>query len=427
MKNAVAVALKYSVDSEIVLGINDGGKTSESDEDWLFEAAAADSRLKISRPKRLLSMTENFRFTFSQLSGEWQTIIGADDGVLPTLEPLLSFADAHSSNPQIALFPRAYYFWPGVEDTFGAAHVDLTSSPRYRIRKNLARNLPEVLSATQSYLILPQLYSGGAIRRTLVQEIGIERLFSSYSPDVSASVALALTGEHAIEFEIPALWVGTSPASNGLAVSTLARQTGIPEIAPEATQFAFRARSDEFFRLSQSDGHGLDSAFDDLPHAKFVVAASAYTSARLLNTLSTSILNRFCTYARFAVVSSMPTPGSRQVRVLDAVRGISQIALRLLALLGLVSHLFWKQSKAGIFSILRVAKKRSARLLLNASSVKHVLTPSSTVRLKLQQESLQSMTQATDSALSLGILLHVSFLNTDGYRSDAATHRPQNI
>lgn len=303
---AIKSALHFTEGAEVVVSLNDENRTSEAGHEWLADLMASSPRFRVVRPARMLSMTENFRFVFGNLRGEWQTIHGADDGILPSLEPLVTFADNHSTGPTICLFPRAHYFWPGVEHKYGKAHIFLTSRPAYRIRSNLAQCIMGVMAGHASYLHLPQLYAGGAIRRDAVARIGIEKLFSSYSPDVSAAVAIALSQECAIEYEIPGFWAGTSPLSNGLAVSEVVSGRQLND----AVDVNYRMRSDEFFRLSESDGHGLSDGLSDIPQAKYVVAASAFSSAEKTELLRPKQRDIMCGLVRAAV--RVETRGSRR-------------------------------------------------------------------------------------------------------------------
>lgn len=409
VRNAVAVALSSTRDAEIVVSLNDGGVSRSEVDDWLETLSQPSERLRVVRPNRLLSMTENFRFAFNQLSGDWQTVIGSDDGVLPTLEPLLSFADAHPDSPTVALFPRASYFWPGVDETYGAAHVDLSSKPTYRMRSAPTKGLPEVMLGLSNYLILPQVYTGGAIHRDAVARIGIDRLFSSLSPDVSASVALAVSNERIIEFGVPAFWVGTSINSNGLAVNRTSASHADVETAANPSEDHFKARSEEFFELSEADGHGIDEVFSDLPNAKFVVAASAHTSALQTRLVSQRTLDRFAAYARYAVVNSAPGTSGRLARLrlsVAAADGSTRASVSPSPALVWV-HLILRLMVHRAFNTNSVARIAVLLCKIRALSMNQRLQ----IRIRRRQDAPITMQQATDEAVSAGLLDQVAVLS----------------
>jgi hypothetical protein len=320
-KNAVVMALNSDCEIEVVLGLNDA-EAGGADGDWLSQLSAEDERFRVVRPPRLLSMTENFRFTFAQLDGDWQTIIGSDDGVLPTLVPLLRFVDTNHSDVNIVQFPRAYYFWPGVDSIWGTQHVHLTGHADYELDTQNSDILEHVLSGRSNYLVLPQLYSGGALRKRLVERIGVDRLFSSLSPDVSAAVALSLLRERTLNFHVPAFWIGTSPISNGLAVNLVSQS---PDV--ELSGYPLhRERAEEFFRLSRADGHSLDSCFSDLDGAEFVVAASACTSAILMTPPSSKSSDWYRVLGRLAVLTAQRGSLGSQDNLASMIRRSLQAA-----------------------------------------------------------------------------------------------------
>jgi hypothetical protein len=107
-RNAVRVSLDSGQDTEVVLSLNDPSVGPEELSQWGHETAGDDARFRIVQPPRLLSMTENFRFVFSRLQGDWQTVIGSDDGVLPTLQQALRFADQHFPEVSFVTFPREH-------------------------------------------------------------------------------------------------------------------------------------------------------------------------------------------------------------------------------------------------------------------------------------------------------------------------------
>ena len=93
-----------------------------------------DHRVKIIAPEISLSMAGHYEFAISHAKGEWITILGDDDAVMPHIFDSLDKYICQYPNIDIISSARAYYFWKGCEDLYGKSVVIYRSSPNIKIR-----------------------------------------------------------------------------------------------------------------------------------------------------------------------------------------------------------------------------------------------------------------------------------------------------
>lgn len=222
-----------------------------------------DPRLKVIVPPRLLSMTAHYEWCLRQAKGQWVSIIGDDDGVMPYFfSEVESLLDRWSERSIDAFsFRRAYYFWPGCEDVYGDA-VLLVSGQRHEYRIFPKFALLRALFLDLNHFDLPQIYTNNLVRRELIEKIRLKLdgyFYHELNPDVFSGVAVALHAKKWVRSEYPLFWTGTSPKSIGIATSGKLNAAPSQEDLPDRQIFQSRVkdptlRSKEFFDLAQSDG-----------------------------------------------------------------------------------------------------------------------------------------------------------------------------
>jgi len=136
--------------------------------------------------------------------------------VMPHCADYLHYLDSRYPDAEAIVSPRAYYFWE--------AAYTASDEPRcsFSFRHNEAwrdskRKLRECLNGRIDYISLPQMYSGGFHRRSLVQRV--IRLqggcyFRSVTPDAYSAVMAVIHTYRYLEVGVPLTWVGTSPQFN---------------------------------------------------------------------------------------------------------------------------------------------------------------------------------------------------------------------
>jgi hypothetical protein len=181
-------------------------------------------RFRYSRPFMILDygkddvpMAAAYESLLSKAHGEWVSILGQDDGVLPwffsELHPLLK----KWPTVEAFAFRRAYFFWHGTESTYGARAVDLEGR-RWSSRRNSVKVLKSCLLGLGDHYDLPQTYTNNLIRRSAVERmksVSGGRLYWEPIPDVYSGVALAANMKEFVYSGLPLYWTGTSRGAAG--------------------------------------------------------------------------------------------------------------------------------------------------------------------------------------------------------------------
>lgn len=251
------------LDMELIVSVN------HSDDGTLDRLKNfSDPRLKVITPPKILSMGGHYEWCLRQAKGEWVTIIGDDDGVMPFFfdeaERLLE--RWKGSGVEAFSFRRAYYFWPGCEASYGDIVLSVSGHRReYKMWPKLA--LFRAVLFDLNHFDLPQIYTNNLVRRDLIERIIAKSGGSFYhelNPDVYSGVAVAILAKKWVRSEWPIFWTGTSPKSVGMATAVKSRMANSEKDifdleSCEGQNQDFINRSNEFFTLSQADGVGVAS------------------------------------------------------------------------------------------------------------------------------------------------------------------------
>ena len=175
-----------------------------------------DSRLKLVRPSKPLAMHENFEFLLSMAKGEWITFIGDDDAIMPHALDYLKYLDSKYLNIEAIYSPRSYYLWESSLYYKSPSSCFLEVTDREVIRDS-KKQLQRCLEGKINYFHLPQIYSGGFHKRSLVLRViqmqnGV--YFRSVTPDAYSAVMGVTHTYRYLEVGIPMVWVGSSPSSS---------------------------------------------------------------------------------------------------------------------------------------------------------------------------------------------------------------------
>jgi glycosyltransferase involved in cell wall biosynthesis len=149
-----------------------------------------DSRLKYLNTGSRISMSHNWEFALSHVSEGWVTIIGDDDGLLPSA--LNKVAEMIRMTKTLAIRSRTCsYAWPSLlGKEFG--RISITLSSGYEIRDSKVW-LSKVMSGYADYTVLPMLYNGGFVDFNVLEKIKktTGSFYRSCAPDVYSGVAIA--------------------------------------------------------------------------------------------------------------------------------------------------------------------------------------------------------------------------------------------
>jgi glycosyltransferase involved in cell wall biosynthesis len=209
LKYAIQSCLNIS-SSSIEIIVSDNHSVDESS---TICDSFSDKRLKVVRPSVPLPMHENFEFLLRNSRGEWVTFIGDDDAVMPHCYEHLRYLIKKYPQAEAIFSPRAYYFWEGCQETYGDLVVSLsfTTGEKWQDSK---KQLKRTLDCEIDYISLPQMYSGGFHRRSLINRVLQSQndvYFKSVTPDAYSALMACIHTYRYIETGIPMTWVGSSP------------------------------------------------------------------------------------------------------------------------------------------------------------------------------------------------------------------------
>lgn len=131
------------------------------------------NNVKILHCPQRMSMAEHWEWAQSFATGEWQLFIGQDDGIqgyfFELADRLTAICD--KKKLEVIMSERAYFFWPGCEETYGNVMLNYHSEDYYKIldtRKEMRRALYDT---ALSYMDLPSMYTTSLFKKTLIDEI----------------------------------------------------------------------------------------------------------------------------------------------------------------------------------------------------------------------------------------------------------------
>lgn len=181
-------------------------------------------KLTLLEPDNKMSMTEHWEWALSHSRGEWQIFVGQDDGIQGYFFQLADRLTkiAVSKKIRAIVTRRAYLFWPGCEVSSGNRRIFYSAIDKiYSCNSCFAA--ATALVGGKAYHHLPQMYTSSLFHHSLLDEarsLQNGKVFSCHPQDANlAAVAISLEKTY-LHCEIPISWVGTSPKSAGLAIST---------------------------------------------------------------------------------------------------------------------------------------------------------------------------------------------------------------
>lgn len=208
---------------EIIVSDNCSGDGTED-----IVRSTHDSRVKYLNTGKRLSMSHNWEFALSHVAEGWVTIIGDDDGLLPSSLNKVS-AIIQSTDIQAIRSSVCSYQWPSLTGKkFGRLGIPLRSG--YEVRGSKIW-LSKVMSGRAQYPELPMLYNGGFIRMSVLNEIKskIGAFYKSLTPDVYSALSIASVVNSYIYSHEPLAINGASKYSTGTSQFSKEKRT---ELSP---------------------------------------------------------------------------------------------------------------------------------------------------------------------------------------------------
>jgi glycosyltransferase involved in cell wall biosynthesis len=211
---------------------------------------AADSpNVRYVRAPRPLAMSANWELAVGEARGEYITVLGDDDGLMPFA---LREADnlIHRHRPPALHWLRGLYTWPTIATPKDAnfLHLPLT---RFVLERDAREQIAAVVRFRSGADALPMVYNA-LIHRDVIarhrEQAG--KVFPNAYPDIYSGIGLAYVAGRFLSVGLPLNIAGLSGNSNGMAILVVDSNNPI---------------ADEFFRLTRADGYGPHPKVADLP------------------------------------------------------------------------------------------------------------------------------------------------------------------
>lgn len=177
-------------------------------------ASFADKRIKYINTGKRVSMSHNWEFALSHVTGGWVSIIGDDDGLLPNaLKRVNEIIDATGASAITS--PWCHYYWPNLEIN-SSSELTIPMGSGWEIR-NSQEWLSRVMNGDANYIDLPWIYTGGFVHFSVLNNArsASGTFFQSCVPDVYSAIALASIGTPYVYLKEPVAIAGVSRHSNG--------------------------------------------------------------------------------------------------------------------------------------------------------------------------------------------------------------------
>jgi hypothetical protein len=189
--------------------------------------ANADPRIRYLNTGRRLGMSSNWEFALGEARGDWITVLGDDDALLPGgLEDAITLAE-RAGTRAVRCRP-CEYLWPNVSGgADGRLAVPLGGRTEVVDGKSA---LADVMEGRAAYTGLPTIYTGGLLRRDAIDEgRGPDgRFFRSQIPDVYSAVRFTAMGDRFVRTSRPFAINGASRMSTGISMF----HSGDPKAGP---------------------------------------------------------------------------------------------------------------------------------------------------------------------------------------------------
>jgi hypothetical protein len=213
LRVTLATCLEQEFDDyEIIVCDNAGSVETRN---VVEEADAA--RISYHRSERPLAMSANWELAVSLANGEYVTVLGDDDALMPYALPELARVIEEHDGPEVVHWKRVVYAWPTIGDASQADFLILPLDRRLRVlagREQLRQAARYVVGAD----MLPMIYTS-VIRRDLVDRLRhrVGRVFPTIYPDMYSGCAFAYLAASYPSLGIPMSVAGLSRSSTGVA------------------------------------------------------------------------------------------------------------------------------------------------------------------------------------------------------------------
>jgi len=225
LRHSLATCLDQDFDDYEIL-ICDNSDPAAAAQVAEIVAAVASSRVRYLPAERPLAMSANWERGLSEARGEYVTVLGDDDGLMPyALRELDRLAS--STGAKAMRWQRGIYTWPtiGIE---GEANLLIITLSRTITEIEGRSQIAKVIRFEDGTDSLPMIYCS-AIHRDLIAKHreATGRVFLNVYPDIYSGFGFAYLVGNYLSISTPMNIAGLSHASNGVATLMKEKRTAI--------------------------------------------------------------------------------------------------------------------------------------------------------------------------------------------------------
>jgi len=224
----------------------------------------ASPRIKYVRSDKPLSMSSNWELAVPHAAGDYVTVLGDDDGLLPHALRLLDGLLREQKTPAIR-WDAAFYLWPSIALPGEANYLRIPLTRRLHTFDG-REAMAGVITFEQCYSTLPMLYNS-VVQRSLLDSLRgkIGRLFRNRYPDVCSGFLIAHEAGRYTSLGLPMTVAGLSNKSVGVGHHFMPEKSSI---------------GDEFLRLNTEEGVRTRKGIPDLHVFPVVPVADCFQVAK---------------------------------------------------------------------------------------------------------------------------------------------------
>jgi len=224
----------------------------------------ASPRIKYVRSEKPLSMSSNWELAVAHAAGEFVTVLGDDDGLLPHALALLDRLLRELKVPAIR-WAAAFYLWPSIALPGEANYLRIPLDRRLRFLDGRAV-MASVIAFEPCYTTLPMLYNS-VVQRSLLDALRrkVGRLFRNRYPDVCSGFLLAHEAGRYASLGLPMTVAGLSDKSVGVGHHFMPEKSSIGA---------------EFLKLNAEEGVRTQKGIPDLHVFPVVPVADCFQVAK---------------------------------------------------------------------------------------------------------------------------------------------------
>lgn len=260
LKHTLRTCLEQDFDDyEVVVCDNGGSPATKA----VVQECGSD-RVRYVCSDKPLSMSSNWELGVSHARGEYVTVLGDDDALLPhafrALDHLLSRTGVRAIR-----WEAAFYLWPTIALSGEANYLRLPTSSELTTLDS-RQLIASVIRFEGCYSTLPMLYNS-VVERRLLDDLRRRagRLFLTRYPDVCSGFMVASATDHFLSSGVPMSVAGLSHKSVGVGHHMIAKQNAIGE---------------EFLRLNDGEGVRLRRLVPDLHVFPVVPVADCFQAVK---------------------------------------------------------------------------------------------------------------------------------------------------